>query len=90
MSVSSEFQRTLGSCVEVLRECDGPGAARWVAELVAASRDGVADLSGGAARALEVLESTAGAPDFVSELRVAEFDLRREHLTAICRVILGH
>jgi len=89
MSVSSEFQRALLDCVDVLRECDGPGAARWAAELAAAARDGVADLSRGAARALAALESGAAAPEVVPELQVEEFDRRQEHLTAICRVILG-
>ena len=67
MSVSSEFQRALLDCVDVLRECDGPGAAR----------------------ALAALESGAAAPEVVPELQVEEFDRRQEHLTAICRVILG-
>jgi len=87
VSVSGEFQRVLGECVELLRACHEPELERWSDELDAAGRAGREDLCAGAERALGVLgEARSAAP---GSQPGAEFSRRSEHLGAICHVILG-
>ena len=87
MSVSSEFQRVLGECHGLLDRAAGPGSP-LARSLTQASRLGREDLPGAAERVLAVLD-TGSSPAFGSDLEREEFARVREHLSEICRVILG-
>ncbi len=87
MSVSGEFQRVLGECRGLLDRAAGPGDPLALS-LSQAGRLGRLDLPGAAERVLEVLDGRP-APCFGSELEREEFARVRDHLSAICRVILG-
>jgi len=91
MSVLSEFLRLLADCVDTLRSPGATGAARWATALEDAGDRGPDDLQQAAARVLDLLESESDstAPGFDSELEHEEFERRREHLSSLCRVILG-
>jgi 16S rRNA G966 N2-methylase RsmD len=73
--------------VDFLRGAGTADAGSCAAGLEQASRGAAQDLSGAAASALALLEGPA--PALRSELQTEEFARRREHLTAICRIILG-
>ena len=86
MSVSGEFQRVLADCRGLLERADGadPALAGSLAEAGSLGRQ---DLQAGASRVLELLDQAA--PDLGSDLEREAFSETREHLRAICRVILG-
>ena len=87
MSVSSEFQRVLGDCHGLLQRAVGPGDP-LVRSLIRAGRLGASDLPGAAEQVLAALDAEPG-PSFASDLEREEFAQVREHLSSICRVILG-
>lgn len=89
MSVHGEFQRCLDELVGFLQGCGTSEAQRWGALLRGAAGPEAPDLSTRSERVLELLDSPPRTPDFVTELQQEEFERLREHLGAICRVVLG-
>ncbi|MGI9592023.1 MAG: hypothetical protein ACR2P8_11695 [Myxococcota bacterium] len=88
MSVHGEFQRILGELADFLERTGGPGCDAWARELQEAGSAGRKKLSDGASRAFALLQGDS-APTFVSPLEIEEFARLQEHLTSLCRVILG-
>ncbi|MDJ0848721.1 MAG: hypothetical protein QNK04_10110 [Myxococcota bacterium] len=87
MSVSGEFQRVLADCCGLLDRAGGPDQP-LAHSLGEAGRRGRNDLVGAAEHVLDMLD-TGPAPAFGSELEREEFARVRDHLSQICRVILG-
>ena len=88
MSVSGEFRRCLGDCLEFLEAASAAGADEWMERLRAARARGEEDLSGGA----EMVLDSAGPAQriaFRTELDGVRFEALHDHLAAICRIILG-
>lgn len=88
MSVQGEFQRVLGDTLAFLREASAGGAERWSRELSSIALGAREDLSAGAERLLAFL-GEAAPPELSSELQRQEFARQEDHLSQICRVILG-
>jgi hypothetical protein len=88
VSVQGEFQRILGNCLAVVRRAHGAEAARWTRELETAARQGSVDLTGAAQRVLAFFEMEH-TPELDAALEREELTRQREHLTAICRAIVG-
>lgn len=89
MSVHSEFQRILQDLVAFLERTGATHSERWIRELRTASATGHENVAEGATLALALLHSEGPTPDFTSPLEIEDFARLQEHLSAICRVVLG-
>lgn len=89
MSVQGEFQRILGELQGFLRRTAAPGSERWTEALERAAEQGREDVSAGAEHALHLLQGEGPAPSFASDLEIEEFARLQEHLTTLCRAVLG-
>jgi hypothetical protein len=91
VSVTGEFLRSVGRCLETLEASDAAAGAAWRDRLQVARAIAARDLSTAAA---QVLALDAG-PQRISKLdlptasETAEFRERCEHLLALTRVIAG-
>ncbi len=90
MSVSGEFQRCLRECLDLLETAAPGGGAPWAAALREAAARGRENLSAGAERWLEARAGLAGTPPrFGAPPDGDLFEARLDHVSEICRVILG-
>jgi hypothetical protein len=90
VSVQGEFQRILSELIGFLERTGAPGVDAWTGALREAGSRGRENVSEGARAALALLRGEgAAAPSFESPLEIEEFSRLQEHLTSLCRVILG-
>ena len=87
MSVHGEFQRVLAALVTFLRATQDATCAATAAALEVCSSAAREDLSAAARDTLEVCAAVPTAE--LSEREHDEYAERAEHLTAICRSLLG-
>lgn len=88
MSVPGEFQRVLADLVSLLRRSEVDGASELARGLADAGVRGREELSGGAARVVDLLEPGEAQPA-PPALETPELVDQAAHLRAICRAILG-
>jgi hypothetical protein len=88
MSVQGEFQRIAADAIAFLEGSSDASARELAAALREAASRGAKDVSRGAAEVLDLL-AARGRPAFTSSTEREAFERCEDHLTSICRVILG-
>jgi len=91
MSVSGEFNRLVGGCIDFLEDSEVDGAQPWLTALYAARAIGADDLSEAAARVLALGEGFPSIDkiDFSTASECEEFRGLCGHMLAIARVVAG-
>ena len=91
MSVSGEFRRCRGACLDLLASVATAGAEECSSLLGESRQRGLEDLSAGARLVLDAAEAREPlrGVEFRTPLDRERFAERLQHLVSICRIILG-
>jgi len=91
MSVSGEFRRLVGRCIDFLEASEAEAARPWAAALRAARVIAADDLAAAATQVLALSEASPSIEriDFPSARQGDEYRELCDHMLAIARVVVG-